>query len=226
MCFFVFASNWGNWATQLKAFEAEPNDLLATAKWVLVEKSLKILFFLKLRLPQIGAFIKSTAKGGGAWWWYSGQRSCILLRWSEFESCWLPFFCTLLLQKDKNKRKIGWGLLLKKVNSHGGGHFWFSPSGRVWFSAYQKCFPMLSSLLTSHCFKSMQSKFNRWLNPSSVSYWQARSTKKWFKRDYTKANIKSNFCKYLKMHFLMLCCFEFLRTKSNPFIRSKFLFLF
>ena len=46
------------------------------------------------------------------WWWSSGQRSCLLLRRSEFESCWLLRFS---VRKDENKRKKRLGLApLKK----------------------------------------------------------------------------------------------------------------
>ena len=54
----------------------------------------------------------------GPWWWSSGQRSCLLLWRSEFESCWL--LNTFSVRKDENKRKRGWGWpTLKKLNSGG-----------------------------------------------------------------------------------------------------------
>ena len=43
----------------------------------------------------------------GPWWWSSGQRSCLLLRRSEFDSCWL--LNKFSVQKDENKRKRGRG---------------------------------------------------------------------------------------------------------------------
>ena len=42
----------------------------------------------------------------GPWWWSRGQRPCLLLRQSEFESCWLLKFS---VQNDKNKWKRGRG---------------------------------------------------------------------------------------------------------------------
>ena len=50
----------------------------------------------------------------GPWWWSSGQRSCLLLRRSEFESCWL--LNKFSVRKDENKRKRGrgWPIFKKK----------------------------------------------------------------------------------------------------------------
>ena len=47
----------------------------------------------------------------GPWWWSSGQRACLLLRRSEFESRWgLQFFCKIVIEKNKNKNKKRPGL--------------------------------------------------------------------------------------------------------------------
>ena len=46
----------------------------------------------------------------GPWWWSSGQRARLLLRRSEFESRWgLQFFCKIVVEKNENKQKRGWG---------------------------------------------------------------------------------------------------------------------
>ena len=53
----------------------------------------------------------------GPWWWPSGQRSCLLLRRSEFESCWL---LKLPLAKDKkNEKEARVGQSFKKSQEGG-----------------------------------------------------------------------------------------------------------
>ena len=53
----------------------------------------------------------------GPWWWSSGQRSCLLLQRSEFESCWL--LNKFSVRKDENKRKRGrgWPIFKKKCTN-------------------------------------------------------------------------------------------------------------
>ena len=67
----------------------------------------------------------------GPWWWNSGQCSGFMLRWSEFNSCWLLNFsvCTVL-RKDENKwkREQEWSIFLKKS------------SNSVWDSVLPRCF--------------------------------------------------------------------------------------
>ena len=50
----------------------------------------------------------------GLWWWYSGQRSLLLLRRSEFESRWLLIFSAIVYEKTKiNKKEARKGPLKK-----------------------------------------------------------------------------------------------------------------
>ena len=51
----------------------------------------------------------------GPWWWSSGQHARLLLRRTEFESCWGLLFLLLSTEKNENKhKKVGIGPLFSK----------------------------------------------------------------------------------------------------------------
>ena len=88
--------------------------------WILKGKD-GLLFYLvpsKTKLPRCCRIILlvSNLEVCGPWWWSSGQRSCLLLRRSEFESRWL--LNKFSVRKDENKKKRkrdrGWPILKKK----------------------------------------------------------------------------------------------------------------
>ena len=55
----------------------------------------------------------------GPWWWSSGQRACILLRRSEFESRWgLQFFCKIVIEKNEYKQKEAGVVPFKNIFCH------------------------------------------------------------------------------------------------------------
>ena len=63
-----------------------------------------ILGSFKARFKQLPNVLTKAVYG--PWWWSSGRRACLLLRQSEFESCWsLQFFCNICVWKERKKQK-------------------------------------------------------------------------------------------------------------------------
>ena len=56
----------------------------------------------------------------GPWWWSNGQRSCLLLRRSEFQSRWLLHKFSVRKDENKQKKTPGLAHLFYKRTTWGG----------------------------------------------------------------------------------------------------------